>query len=880
MDGKQREKYINDFYGQLYKKRLDRLISIEDFLDRAGDDADIQSKKLSEGEKMSLEGKVTLDELEKSLDRSNMNSACGWDGVSYSMIKKFWLFLGPLLRDYANEAIEENTLGTTFRTGLLKIIPKKGNATRIGDWRPITLLCCGYKIVSGMVANRIEKYLKKLLGRGQKGFLKHKNINSCTINIIDNISQSWAHGEKMGVLCVDFSKAFDSVEHLFIDSVLEFYNFGPNMRKMVNTILNNREAKIMYGGRLGEPIKIARGTPQGDRASPYLFILCIEILLIKINKENGGTIRGCEFNENMRRVYNLETMLTEAYADDLTILFKWDKAGLKRIVEILEEFALVSGLQINVEKTQLMITGGDGERIDSEIHGIKVVDKIGILGVEIDRRLDNLSTNWEKALRKMGSKANYWNLFRLSIGGRAMVAKTYLISQLTYLMGAIPVDNGILDRANEIIIKYVNGRERKIAADRIFHTREQGGYGITDMRVLNMCIKATWIRKWCMAESNDDYAELRCIKGNKNEPDHINMDEINTEGFRCSGDIMRHWIEYKTCFYEVGRNMLETKIFKNDMDRTGNVISSIKIFSPQRLREVEEFLGDIKLRDLLTVTLEPVDLDEAMRKIGVRITFVEFFRLRGELYKLKNRMEMRGKLSRRLITVFKSKDKGSKVLRLALKSNESREYYDRDARALQSVQRLWLDNAEEPSRDLVMTHMGLWGKMFLDPGLRDFLFRYVQGRLHVNQVRAAYDPEQDPYCSFCMLKLNREFRVNGRDIDSIEYRDEKRQLPHESVRHLFWECDSTRGIIAKTLQSVDKQDANAAEYLIGSLAGSRNKTELGCILLHWSKYWIYGRKIDKRVIVMREFEIELTIMVRKMQRIRKYRDIIGQLGII
>ena len=43
-------------------------------------------------------------------------------------------------------------------------------------------------------------------------------------------------------------------------------------------------------------------------------------------------------------------MLTEAYADDLTILFKWDRAGLKRIVEILEEFALVSGLQINVKK--------------------------------------------------------------------------------------------------------------------------------------------------------------------------------------------------------------------------------------------------------------------------------------------------------------------------------------------------------------------------------------------------------------------------------------------------------------------------------------------------------------------------------------------------
>ena len=96
-------------------------------------------------------------------------------------------------------------------------------------------------------------------------------------------------------------------------------------------------------------------------------------------------------------------------------------------------------------------------------------------------------------------------------------------------------------------------------------------------------------------------------------------------------------------------------------------------------------------------------------------------------------------------------------------------------------------------------------------------------------MRAAYDPDQDPYCIFCLLKLNREFSANGRDINSIEYRDEKRQLPHESVRHLFWECESTRGVIEKILQFVDKQDANAAEYLIGNMACSRNKTELGCI---------------------------------------------------
>ena len=204
------------------------------------------------------------------------------------VIKKYWEFIGPLLTNCANESFEKGELSPTFRTGLIKIIPKKGDAKRVDDWRPITLLCCGYKLISGVVAGRLETYLKKNIGRGQKGFLNFKNISSCTINIVDNISQSWSTREKMGVLCVDFSKAFDSVEHLFIDNTLAFFRYGPVMRKMVATILNNRVSRVIMGEEIGGKINIQRGTPQGDRASPYLFILCIEILLIRIESEEGG----------------------------------------------------------------------------------------------------------------------------------------------------------------------------------------------------------------------------------------------------------------------------------------------------------------------------------------------------------------------------------------------------------------------------------------------------------------------------------------------------------------------------------------------------------------------------------------------------------------
>ena len=172
------------------------------------------------------------------------------------------------------------------------------------------------------MANRLDKYISENIGRGQKGFLKHKNIGACGTNIIDNISRSWVHKEKMGVLCVDFSKAFDCVEHEFIAKVLGFFNYGDNLVGMVKTILRNRQGRILMDHGVSDMFRVERGTPQGDKASPYLFILCIEILLIKLEIEAGESIGVCIFSEQIRETFWLESMLAEAYADDLTILFK------------------------------------------------------------------------------------------------------------------------------------------------------------------------------------------------------------------------------------------------------------------------------------------------------------------------------------------------------------------------------------------------------------------------------------------------------------------------------------------------------------------------------------------------------------------------------
>jgi hypothetical protein len=98
-----------------------------------------------------------------------------------------------------------------------------------------------------------------------------------------------------------------------------------------------------------------------------------------------------------------------------------------------------------------MISGSDVWPTGMSIHNIEVVGKVTILGITIDRKLEKLDENWDKAIGKMQRLAWYWNSFRLSITGRVMVAKTYIMSQCIYLMGSLPLRDEYSDRINEIL---------------------------------------------------------------------------------------------------------------------------------------------------------------------------------------------------------------------------------------------------------------------------------------------------------------------------------------------------------------------------------------------------------------------------------------------
>ncbi len=196
---------------------------------------------------------------------------------------------------------------------------------------------------------------------------------------------------------------------------------------------------MTLGPDTGEYFQIARGAPQGDRSSPYIFIICIEILILKLECDDTGLIRGIERRVGDHHRAGMGDGRLEAFADDFTVQFIWSIMALGRIFVILNEFGSISGLVINKAKTNLMISGKEWEG-DESVLGIKIVASCKLLGVKIDSKVKKLDENWAEVSRKIWGLTHYWSQYRLSLTGRVMVAKTFLMSQATFLMGIIPAE--------------------------------------------------------------------------------------------------------------------------------------------------------------------------------------------------------------------------------------------------------------------------------------------------------------------------------------------------------------------------------------------------------------------------------------------------------
>ena len=152
-----------------------------------------------------------------------------------------------------------------------------------------------------------------------------------------------------------------------ISKTLKAFNFGEDIIEWVKLFFNERVAHILMGGHLTMKILLEQGVPQGDIISPFMFIIVVEILLIKITTSRH--IKGITLETK-------EEIRAQTLADDTSLLIQRCIISLLACVRYIEIFRKISDHHANLDKK--VIPFGNN---------LNIKDKIG----------NQLPLEWEKS---------------------------------------------------------------------------------------------------------------------------------------------------------------------------------------------------------------------------------------------------------------------------------------------------------------------------------------------------------------------------------------------------------------------------------------------------------------------------------------------------
>ena len=177
--------------------------------------------------------------------------------------------------------------------------------------------------------------------------------------------------------------------------------------------------------------------PQGDPASPYIFIIVLEILILRLNNEKDISKLAIKYLESAEHDFNPDPLLV--FADDMTIVMEETEENLVKVRDIFQDFAKLSGLEINENKTHIIRIGTRLDDLTPMTNKVsfKYDTRFKILGFDIDNKLAELEKNFLKKEKKINKLAYWWGKLNLSTIGNLIVSKTYLVSQLSYLFSVL-----------------------------------------------------------------------------------------------------------------------------------------------------------------------------------------------------------------------------------------------------------------------------------------------------------------------------------------------------------------------------------------------------------------------------------------------------------
>jgi hypothetical protein len=175
------------------------------------------------------------------------------------------------------KSITSGIIPDIFKISRVTPIYKNGDVTDPNNYRPISTLSPFSKVLEKIVHDQMILFLEKnnILFPYQFGFRKGYSTEQAILEITDNIKTAIDKKQLTCGIFLDFSKAFDTVNHEILLSKLNKYGFRGVPLLWFTDYFTNRKQYVRVGDTESDKLNLLCGVPQGSTLGPLLFLLYI-----------------------------------------------------------------------------------------------------------------------------------------------------------------------------------------------------------------------------------------------------------------------------------------------------------------------------------------------------------------------------------------------------------------------------------------------------------------------------------------------------------------------------------------------------------------------------------------------------------------------------